>query len=77
MFMWLHPEQVTALADSDAPLEYLLADGADIMGAAEYDSERTIVRLTDSIQALVTAQGPQAFAFLCNIARLTQPARVE
>lgn len=77
MFMWLHPEQVTALADSDAPLEYLLADGADIMGVAEYDSERTLVRLTDSIQALVTALGPRAFGFLCNIARLTQPARVE
>jgi 8-oxo-dGTP pyrophosphatase MutT (NUDIX family) len=77
MFMWLYSEQVIALADSDEPLEYLLANGADIIGTADYDSQRAIVRLTDSIQALVTALGPRAFSFLSDIARLTQPARVE
>jgi len=77
LFMWLYPEQVISLADSDAPLEYLLADGADMLGTADYDPQRAIVRLTDSIQALVTALGPRAFTFLSDIARLTQPARVE
>ncbi|HUG15692.1 MAG TPA: NUDIX domain-containing protein [Thermomicrobiales bacterium] len=77
LFMWLYPEQLIGLADSDAPLEYLLADGADILGTADYDPRQAIARLTDSIQALVTALGARAFPFLSDIARLTQPARVE
>lgn len=77
LFMWLHAEQMIALADADEPLDYLLADGADIVGPVEFDPQRAIVRLTDSIQALITALGPRAFSFLCDIARLTQPTRAE
>jgi 8-oxo-dGTP pyrophosphatase MutT (NUDIX family) len=76
-FMWVHAEQMIALADSDEPLDYLLADGAELVGAAGFDTGQAIVRLTDSIQALLTALGPRAFVFLCDIARLTQPARAE
>ena len=49
----------------------------DAIGPIGFDSRQAIVRLTDSIQALLTALGPRAFTFLCDIARLTQPARVE
>jgi 8-oxo-dGTP pyrophosphatase MutT (NUDIX family) len=75
LFMWLYPEQMIALADTDEPLQYLLNDGAELFGTADYDVDRALVRLTDSIQALVTALGPRAFAFLGDIARMTQPAR--
>jgi 8-oxo-dGTP pyrophosphatase MutT (NUDIX family) len=74
LFMWLHPEQVIALADTDEPLDYLLADGAELFGTTDFDVQRSLVRLTDSIQALVTALGSRAFPFLCAIAQSTQPA---
>lgn len=77
LFMWVHPEQMIALADSDEPLDYLLADGAELFGPVTFDIRQAIVRLTDSIQALLTALGPRAFVFLCDIARLTQPTRAE
>lgn len=77
LFMWVYPEQMIALADSDEPLDYLLADGAELLGPIGFDAQQAIVRLTDSIQALLTALGPRAFMFLCDIARLTQPTRVE
>ena len=77
LFMWIYPEQMIALADADEPLDYLLSDGAELIGLVTFDSQQAIVRLTDSIQALVTALGPRAFSFLCDIARLTQPTRVE
>jgi 8-oxo-dGTP pyrophosphatase MutT (NUDIX family) len=77
LFMWVYPEQMIALADADEPLDFLLADGAELVGPVELDTSRAIVRLTDSIQALLTALGARAFTFLCDIARLTQPARVE
>jgi 8-oxo-dGTP pyrophosphatase MutT (NUDIX family) len=77
LFMWVYPEQLIALSDSDEPLEFLLADGAEILGAPEFDPERALVRLTDSIQSLIAALGSSAFQFLCEIARLTQPARAE
>jgi 8-oxo-dGTP pyrophosphatase MutT (NUDIX family) len=77
LFMWVHAEQMIALADSDEPLDYLLADGAELLGPVGFDASQAIVRLTDSIQALLTALGPRAFVFLCDIARLTQPARSE
>lgn len=76
-FMWLYPEQMIALSDTDAPLAYLLADGAEIFGAQPMDLPRSVVRLTDSIQALISALGPGAYSFLGDIARLTQPARAE
>jgi 8-oxo-dGTP pyrophosphatase MutT (NUDIX family) len=74
LFMWLYPEQMIALADADEPLQYLLSDGAELFGQADYDADRALVRLTDSIQALVTALGPRAYAFLGDIARATQLA---
>jgi 8-oxo-dGTP pyrophosphatase MutT (NUDIX family) len=77
LFMWVHAEQMIALADSDEPLDYLLGDGADLIGPVRFDPSQAIVRLTDSIQALLTALGPRAFTFLCDIARLTQPTRAE
>jgi 8-oxo-dGTP pyrophosphatase MutT (NUDIX family) len=77
LFMWLYPEQMIALADADEPLEFLIADGAGILGAVEFDRQQTIVRLTDSIQALLSALGPRAFSFLCDFARLYQPAHLE
>lgn len=76
-FMWLYPEQMIDLADSDVPLAYLLADGAEILGSPAVDFSRGVVRLTDSIQALISALGPGAYTFLGDIARLTQPARAE
>ncbi len=77
LFMWVYPEQMIALADSDEPLDYLLADGAELIGPVSFDPSHAIVRLTDSIQALLTALGPRAFVFLFDIARLTQPTRAE
>lgn len=78
-FVWLYPEQMIALADADAPLGYLLADGAEVIGVPGPDLNlaRALVRLTDSIQSLVSALGPGAYSFLGEIARLTQPARAE
>lgn len=76
-FLWLHPEQMIALSDADVPLSYLLADGAEILGAPDIDPFRCVVRLTDSIQALISVLGPSAYTFLGDIARLTQPARAE
>lgn len=72
-FIWLYPEQMIALADSDEPLEYLLADGAEVVGAFEGEPRLALVRLTDSIQALLVALGPRAYAFLGDIARLAPP----
>lgn len=77
LFMRVHAEQMIALADSDEPLPYLLADGAELLGPVGFDTNQAIVRLTDSIQALLTALGPRAFSFLGDIARLTQPTRAE
>lgn len=77
LFMWIYPEQMIALADSDEPLDYLLADGAELIGPVGFDPGQAIVRLTDSIQALLTALGPRAYVFLCDIAQLTQPTRAE
>lgn len=77
LFMWIYPEQMIALADSDEPLDYLLEDGAELLGPVGFDPAQAIVRLTDSIQALLTALGPRAFVFLCDIAQLTQPTRAE
>ena len=76
-FMWVYPEQMMLLSDADEPLEYLLADGAELVGTVEIDMQRAIVRLTDSIQALIIALGPRAYSFLSDIARLTQPASAE
>jgi 8-oxo-dGTP pyrophosphatase MutT (NUDIX family) len=76
-FMWVYPEQMIALADSDEPLEFLLADGAEILGVFEGDPRLAIVRLTDSIQALLVALGSRAYAFLGEIARLTRPPAAE
>jgi 8-oxo-dGTP pyrophosphatase MutT (NUDIX family) len=76
-FVWLYPEQMIALSDADEPLAYLLADGAEILGSPDIDIDRSVVRLTDSIQSLISALGPGAFSFLGDIARLTQPARAE
>ncbi len=76
-FLWLHPEQMIAISDADVPLAYLLADGAEMIGTPDIDISRSIVRLTDSIQSLISALGPGAFSFLGEIARLTQPARAE
>lgn len=76
-FLWLYPEQMIALSDADEPLAYLLADGAEILGNPDIDLARSVVRLTDSIQSLISALGPGAYSFLGEIARLTQPARAE
>lgn len=76
-FMWVYPEQMIALSDSDEPLEFLLADGAEIQGRFEGDRRLALVRLTDSIQALLAALGSRAFAFLNDVARLAQPAAAE
>jgi hypothetical protein len=76
-FIWLHPEQMIDLSDADVPLSYLLADGAEILGLPDIDPFRCVVRLTDSIQALVGVLGAGAYTFLGEIARLTQPARAE
>lgn len=78
-FIWLFPEHMIALADADVPLGYLLADGAEILGTPDpaVDLNRGLVRMTDSIQSLVSALGPGAYSFLGEIARLTQPARAE
>jgi 8-oxo-dGTP pyrophosphatase MutT (NUDIX family) len=76
-FLWVHPEQMIALSDADVPLEYLLNDGADLFGAFTGDAGRALVRLTDSIQALLTALGPRSFTLLSDIARLTQTASIE
>jgi 8-oxo-dGTP pyrophosphatase MutT (NUDIX family) len=76
-FLWLHPEQMMAVSDGDAPLEYLLNDGAELSGSFDGDRRRALVRLTDSIQALVTALGPRAFTLLSDIARLSQTASAE
>ncbi len=76
-FLWLHPEQLIALADGELPLEFLLSDGAKIEGHFDPGDERVIVRLGDSIPALLSALGPAAYAFLGRIARLSQPTRVE
>jgi hypothetical protein len=77
IFMWVYPEQMIALADSDEPLEFLLADGAEILGTFDGDPRLAIVRLTDSIQALLVALGSRAYAFLGEIARLTRPPASE
>jgi len=76
-FLWLYPEQLIALADGELPLAFLLSDGAKLVGAFDPGDERVVVRLGDSIPALVSALGPMAFGFLGRIARLSQPARVE
>lgn len=76
-FLLLHPEQMIAISDADVPLAYLLADGAEMLGTPDIDISRSIVRLTDSIQSLISALGPGAYSFLGEIARLTQPARAE
>ena len=76
-FIWVHPEQMIALSDADVPLAYLLADGAELLGNTDVDPACCVVRLTDSIQSLISALGPGAYAFLGDIARLTQPARAE
>lgn len=76
-FMWVYPEQMMLLADADEPLEYLLADGAELVGPVQIDRQHAIVRLTDSIQALIIALGPRAYSFLAEIARLTQPPSAE
>ncbi|CAN5618130.1 hypothetical protein BH23CHL2_BH23CHL2_24870 [soil metagenome] len=76
-FLWLYPEQLIALADGELPLAFLLSDGAKLDGDFDADNERVLVRLSDSIPALLAALGPTAFGFLGRIARLTQPARVE
>ncbi len=76
-FLWLHPEQMIALADADAPLDYLLGDGAELFGTFDGDTSRALVRLTDSFQAFVTALGQRAYSMLSDIARLTQSASAE
>jgi len=74
LFMWVYPEQLISLAEADEPLEFLIADGAQIFGEIDFDAGRTIVRLTDSIQALVTALGPRAFPLLTEIAQMSGTA---
>lgn len=76
-FVWLYPEQLMTLADGELPLAFLLSDGAKLIGDFRPDNDRVIVRLGDSIPALLSALGPTAFAFLGRIARLSQPTRVE
>lgn len=74
LFMWVYPEQLISLAEADEPLEFLIADGAHIFGELDFDASRTIVRLTDSIQALVTALGSRAFPLLTDIAQMSGTA---
>lgn len=76
-FLWLYPEQMISLSDSELPLDYLIADGAEMYGDFHGDTSRVIVRLADSIPSLLTALGPAAFGFLGDIARLTTSARAE
>lgn len=76
-FLWLYPEQLITLSDCELPLDYLIADGAELFGEYEGDISRAVARLTDSIPSLLTALGAAAFSFLGDIARLTQPPRVE
>lgn len=76
-FLWLHPEQLIALADGELPLDFLLSDGAKLEGDFDAEGQRVLVRLSDSIPALLTALGPAAYGFLGRIARLTQPTRAE
>jgi 8-oxo-dGTP pyrophosphatase MutT (NUDIX family) len=76
-FLWLHPEQLIALSDGELPLDFLLADGAKMEGSFESDSERVLVRLGDSIPALLTALGPTGYGFLGRIARLSQSTLAE
>jgi 8-oxo-dGTP pyrophosphatase MutT (NUDIX family) len=76
-FLWLYPEQLIALADGELPLAFLLSDGAKLVGDFAAETERVVVRLGDSIPALVSALGPTAYGFLGRIARLSQPARAE
>jgi hypothetical protein len=66
-----------ALSDADMSLEYLLNDGADLLGTFTGDAGRSLVRLTDSIQALLAALGSRAFTLLSDVARLTQTGDVE
>ena len=77
LFFWVYPEQLTDLMVQDEPLEFLRADGAELIGEHTFDPAAAVVRLTDSIQALLTALGPRAYDFLADISRLTQPARAE
>ncbi|HAX24439.1 MAG TPA: hypothetical protein DCX80_05315 [Chloroflexi bacterium] len=74
LFMWIYPEQLISLAEADEPLEFLVADGAQIFGQLDFDTSRTIVRLTDSIQALVTALGPRSYGLLTEIAQMSGTA---
>lgn len=76
-FLWLYPEHLVALSDSELPLEYLLADGAEVFGEFSNDPGRVVTRFGDSIPSLLTALGPAAFHFLAEIARLTQPQRAD
>lgn len=76
-FLWLYPEQLIALSDSELPLDFLLGDGAELQGELVDDPGRSLVRLNDSIPSLLTALGPGAFNFLGKIARLSQPAHIE
>ena len=76
-FLWLYPEQLIALTSSELPLAFLLSDGAKLDGDFRPDNERVIVRLGDSIPALLDALGPGAFGFLGRIARLSQSTRAE
>ncbi len=76
-FLWLYPEQLIDLSDAELPLTYLLDDGALLEGVFDADDGRALVRMTDSISSLVRALGREAFRFLGDIARLTQPARAE
>ena len=62
------------LAAADEPLEFLVADGAPLFGQLDFDTSRTIVRLTDSIQALVTALGPRSYGLLTEIAQMSGTA---
>lgn len=73
-FLWVYPEHLIALSDSELPLDYLTTDGAELFGTLEGDHSRALVRLTDSISSLLTALGPRAFSFLGDIARLTHTA---
>ena len=75
-FLWLYPEQLIALTNGELPLSFLLSDGAKLDGDYRPDNERVIVRLGDSIPALLAALGPAAFGFLGRIARLSQPTRL-
>ena len=76
-FLWLYPEQLIALADGELPLDFLVSDGAKFDGGLPPEHGRVLVRLSDSIPALLSALGPGAFGFLGRIARITQPTRAE